>query len=399
MIPRLLVSSLFAAACALAQQPQLTALFNPTAPTSYVPGGTIDFGTVSTGTSEKVTLQLTNTGGQDAKLTKLSADGSTFQLVWAGGNPVGLTIPAGKTLDFTITFAPLTTGPATLGQLWVQVAVPASSPAPVLQPLAEYDLTGTGSGSTAGPTPTPTPTPGPTPKPTPAPTPQPTPAPSWPAATVSIAPALASATQSLLSIRFDSPLPANGNGLLTMGFTGKGDNLRGFLTATGTNLQPEVSFTLTEGETAAEFDAIQSVIFLTGTTAYTVTFTATLGDGTQIASQQFTIAPAVVGFSLAFWEPSVNAVLVTVVGFDNTRTASLMSFTFYDTSGRQIMQPISVDGTQAFQSYFAANAATGAFSMTQAFNVTGAVSDIGTVAVSVTNSQGASPAETARMSQ
>ena len=179
-----------------------------------------------------------------------------------------------------------------------------------------------------------------------------------------------------------------------MDHTGGGDTQRGFIDAGGTFAPSQVSFTLAAGETMARFMGRQGITFQTGATATTLTFTATLADKTQLASQQFTIAPAVVGMDLVLLERATNGVLVTADGFDNTRTASTVSFTFYDSTNRQIGQPIPVDATAQFQSYFP-NAGTGLFGLKQAFNVTGDVSAIGSVAVSVTNSQGT----TAKMSQ
>jgi hypothetical protein len=95
---------------------------------------------------------------------------------------------------------------------------------------------------------------------------------------------------------------------------------------------------------------------------------------------------------------TTNGVVVSLAGFDDTRTASVVSFTFYDTANRMIGQPIPVDATAQFQSYFA-NAGTGLFGLTQAFNVAGDVTGIGSVAVSIANSQGPSATETGAVSQ
>jgi hypothetical protein len=531
MIPRLLLSSLFAVSCALAQQQlQLVAL---PAGTVYEPGQSIDFGAVPTTAPETLTFELNNTGPDDAVLTKLWVDGAAFTL---GRNPAGLTLSVGQTLQFTIAFAPLTAGPARLGELWIQIVTPASSPSPALQPQAEYDLVGSGADPAIAPraaTPTPTPapaqqlqlaaslpagtpyapgqtiafgtvqagsvpliqtfsltnngpdvarltnlavdgtaftltqcgevpevmpvngppcqftiifapstagqamgqlevqiatqapsspsftsqpqveyplagtgtaapTPTPTPTPNPTPTPTPTPTPAWPSASIVADPSvLASDQQATISIKFDSPLQTDGAGTFTVEHTGGGDTQRGFVDAAGTLVPSKVSFTLTAGETMAEFEGSPAILFQTGTTASTLTFTATLGDGTRIASSPFTIAPAAVGIDLVLLEQAVtstvNGVQVSVQGFDNTqpRSASLVSFTFYDTAGEVIGQPISVDATTQFASYFAPSgqgAGTGAFYFAQGFNVTGDVADIGSVKVSIQNSVGPSAA-------
>jgi len=375
MIPRLLLSSLLAACCALAQQ-QFSLKALPAGP-DYAPGQTIDFGTVPVGVPSTLTFQLANNGPGRLVLTGLTLDGAAFQL---GRAPAGVAIDVGKSIEFTITFTPPASGAARLGELWVEAAG---------QPRAEYDLAGTGQGQAAGafvearaedaPAATPEATP------------TPTPAPVWPSGTVVAQPALVSGEQSTISIQFEAPLPVDGAGTLTMDHTGGGDTQRGFILPdpNGTFVPSQVSFTLTQGESVARFMGNPGIVFQTGTTASTLTFTAALGNGTQLASQSFTIAPAVVGIDLALLETATGGVLVTVDGYDNTRTASTLSFTFYDTTNHQIGQPILVDATAQFQAYFP-TAGTGLFGLKQAFNVTGNAAAIGSVSVSVTNSQGAS---------
>ncbi len=388
MIRRLIASSLLlAASCALADVQQLQLAVLP-AGTLVQPGQSIDFGTVATADSKTLTLILTNDGPDDAILTRLSIDGSVFSLKWAGGSPVGLHIPVGETLQFTVTFAPVSAGPAHLGQLWVQIAVPASSPIPVLQPQVEYDLAGTGDG------------PGVTPTPTPTPTPSPTPPPVWPRASIATQPGvLANDQQATISIQFESTLPASAAGLLTLDFTGKGDTQRGFILPdkNGTFAPSQVSFTLAPGDTVARFGGQPGITFQTGVTASTLTFTAKLADGTPLASQSYTIAPAAVVVDRVLLERAAgsgaNGVLVTALGFDNTRTAASVSFTFFDTANHQIGQPVSVDATAAFRSYFQ-SAGTGLFGLKQAFTVGGDINGIGSVVVSIANSQGTSAPET-----
>ena len=377
MIPRLVLASLLAVSCALAQQQlQLTAL---PAGLDYEPGQSVDFGTVPVGTPNTVTFQLANNGPGRLVLTRLAVDGAAFQV---GRTPVGVVLSLGQSVEFTITFTPLTAGAARLGELWVQTAG---------QPRAEYDLAGTGAGQAAGTFVEPRAEAAPAATPEATPTPTPTPAPAWPRATVLGQPALASGEQSTISIQFEAPLPANGAGTLTMDHTGGGDTQRGFILpdVNGTFAPSQVSFTLAAGESVARFMGHPGIVFQTGSTAGTLTFTAALGDRTQLASQSFAILPALVGIDLVLLEAAANGVLVTVDGFDNTRTASALSFTFYDSTNHQIGQPILVDAAAQFRSYFP-NAGTGLFGLKQAFNVTGDATAIGSVAVSVTNSQGSS---------
>ena len=375
MTPRLLLCSLLACGCALAQQQlQLTAL--PAGP-DYEPGQTIYFGTVPVGTPATVTFQLANNGPGLLVLTRLAVDGAAFQL---GRTPAGLALAVGQSIEFTITFTPLTAGAARLGEFWVQTAG---------QPRAEYDLAGAGAGEAAGVFVEPRAEDAPAA--TPEATPTPTPAPVWPKGNIVAQPALSSGEQSTISIQFEAPLPADGAGTLTMDHTGGGDTQRGFILpdANGTFAPSQVSFTLTKGESVARFMGHPGIVFQTGSTASTLTFTAALGDRTQLASQSFSLGPTLVDIDLVLLEAATNGVLVTVDGYDNTRTASALSFAFYDTTNHQIGPPIVVDATAQFQSYFP-NAGTGLFGLKQAFNVAGDVTAIHSVAVSVTNSQGTS---------
>ncbi len=375
MIRRLLLCSLLAGGCALAQQ-QLLLSALPAGP-DYEPGQAIDFGTVSVGTAATVTFQLANSGPGRLVLNRLAVDGAAFQL---GRTPAGLAIAIGQSVEFTITFTPLTAGAARLGELWVQTAG---------QPRAEYDLAGAGEGQVAGAFVEPRTEAAPAA--TPEATPTPTPAPVWPKGAILAQPALSSGEQSTIAIQFDGPLPVDGAGTLTMDHTGGGDTHRGFILpdTNGTFAPSQVSFTLTRGESVARFMGRPGIVFQAGSTASTLTFTATLGDRTQLASQSFTLGPTVVGIDLVLLETAGNGVLVTVDGYDNTRTASSLSFTFFDTTNHQIGQPILVDATAQFQGYFP-NAGTGLFGLKQAFNVTGDATAIHSVAVTVTNSQGTS---------
>jgi hypothetical protein len=77
-------------------------------------------------------------------------------------------------------------------------------------------------------------------------------------------------------------------------------------------------------------------------------------------------------------------------GYDNTYSVGQLGFLFYDTSGKPMTEkPMSVDAASAFkQLFFTSNQAGGAFSLKASFPVTGKVTDIGSVAFTLTNSAG-----------
>jgi hypothetical protein len=87
---------------------------------------------------------------------------------------------------------------------------------------------------------------------------------------------------------------------------------------------------------------------------------------------------------------------VDLTGFDNTRTAGRLSFTFFDPTGNVIGSgPISADGTALFATYFQSSAG-GTFELKAVFPVTGNFSQISEFQAAVTNSAGS--ATTTRLS-
>jgi hypothetical protein len=85
---------------------------------------------------------------------------------------------------------------------------------------------------------------------------------------------------------------------------------------------------------------------------------------------------------------------VDLTGFDNTRTAGPLTFTFYDTSGNPIGGgPIEANGTASFAAYFQ-NSAGGTFTLTAVFPVSGNTGQVVEFQAVVTNSAGS--ATTAR---
>jgi hypothetical protein len=148
----------------------------------------------------------------------------------------------------------------------------------------------------------------------------------------------------------------------------------------------------------------QSVVFQTGTTAGTITFTVT---GTPLAADPTTtisIPPAPISIDLAAASNQVLGQLnVEVTGFDNTYTAGAMSFTFFDAAGKQVGAVINANFTSCFAGYFGLGAVTtgcspsgqnsgSAFLMQVSFPIEGNQALVGTVQATLTNSAG--PAQT-----
>ncbi|HMC59642.1 MAG TPA: hypothetical protein VKJ01_10655, partial [Candidatus Solibacter sp.] len=129
----------------------------------------------------------------------------------------------------------------------------------------------------------------------------------------------------------------------------------------------------------------------TGTTAGVITFAVQLGGVTdQLA---VTIPAAPVGITAAQGLRSTASVEVRVTGFDNTRTLSQLTFTFFDAAGNALAPAITTDATKDFAQYFQTSDG-GVFLLRAVFPVTGAASAIASFEAGLTNS--AATAKTAR---
>jgi hypothetical protein len=146
------------------------------------------------------------------------------------------------------------------------------------------------------------------------------------------------------------------------------------------------AFTVSPGDTQGHFGSALTAPFQTGTTAGTLTITAQLGGNTD--RQSVSILPAVVGVTAAQGTRSPGSIEVDLAGFDNTRTAGALAFTFYDPTGTVIgTGPIHADGSAGFAAYFQ-NSAGGSFLLKAVFPVAGDLSQITTFQAAVTNSAG-----------
>jgi hypothetical protein len=155
-----------------------------------------------------------------------------------------------------------------------------------------------------------------------------------------------------------------------------------------TNSSRQLSLTVASGTQTATFNGQSAFTFQTGTTAGTITFTVTFPN-TPAYTQSFTIPPASAQIISATAVRSTPNLVVTVAGYDNTYSAGQLNFTFYDLSGSTI-SPISVNAASNFESLFfgSTNTTGGAFSLQATFPVTGDVSKVGSVAITISNSVG-----------
>jgi hypothetical protein len=195
-----------------------------------------------------------------------------------------------------------------------------------------------------------------------------------------------SAQQGSVSVSFAAGAQAAGSGTVTLSFEAltPGALDPGIVFATGGRT---ANFTFNQGDTAASFGGAGSAAFQTGSTAGALTLAAQIGG--SVSQQNLIIAPAIIGVAAATGARQTSGLTVNVTGFDNTRTAGLLSFTFYDSTGG-IIPPgaISVDSSVAFGSYFAGSGDGGQFALGAYFPVSGNPSQVSGFSVQLVNSAG-----------
>jgi len=203
--------------------------------------------------------------------------------------------------------------------------------------------------------------------------------------------AVSSAQQVRVSVRFDEISRASGSGTLALDFLPLADSLGDdpaiqFLASGGRQVRAVAS----EGDDSVRLDGQPETVFQTGTTAGTLVFTLRLGDHTQRAMLRVGAATAAIDAGRAARHPSSLEVRLT--GFDNTRSLSRLSFTFYDRSGRPIgAGPTLAEVAEDFRRYYQATRSGGLFSLLATFPVAGSAGEVGAVEVEMVNSAGASP--------
>jgi hypothetical protein len=200
---------------------------------------------------------------------------------------------------------------------------------------------------------------------------------------------LESGHQQSVSIAFSEAAKADATGTLLLEFTPESDALSqdasiAFLPGSSRS----VSFSAKKGSANADFNGSSSIMMQTGSTAGWISLTANIGSYHE--TMKYHLAPAPVVFSDTRASKASSVLEVTVRGVDNLRTATAIGFTFYLQNGGVIGSgAMTADITQAFKSYYTANPqAAGAFLLRAQFPVSGDVSQLGSVGITMTNSAG-----------
>ena len=327
-------------------QPQLTYEVDAGAGLQPLGASPVGFGLVELGFSVARHFAVANQTAVVLRAPAIAVLAGDFAL--SGAAPGGLALQPGKSADFYVQFTPTAAG-ARSGSLVIGDNT--------------YALTGTGIEP-------PLPNPG---------------------LSISL-PQTLSAQQGAVTVTLDATSRTSGSGTLTLDFQpgpGAADDAAIVFASGGRT----ATFTVAPGDTQGHFGDQLTAPFQTGTTTGALVFTVRLGGVT--GQQTVTILSASVGIALVQGVRSAAGVEVRVTGFDNTRTAGPLTFTFFDAAGNAVAPgAIHADATPGFASYFQNSGLGGVFLLTAAFPVTGNPSQVGAFQVQIANSAGT--AQTAR---
>ncbi len=301
----------------------------------------VDFGVVERGTPASRKFLLRNPEGQPAVFVRVSVEGAAFRL---GATLAPVLLPSGETLRFEVLCDPAASGPqeAVLRIDERRYALRAAAIDPPLpRPELVVDLPSARSGQQGS---------------------------------VSVRLAARSETRASGQVRLlFQPAAAGASSDPTVVFAAGGRT---------------VPFSVEVGDTMARFAGRSSAEFQTGSTAGTITMVLELERYSD--QKSVTIPPSPVGISSGKATRVGSTLEVEIAGFDNTRTASRLAFTFYDRNGAAIAPgAVRADATTDFRRYFEGTDLGGLFAMRARFPVTGDAAAIDAVEIEIVNGAGA----------
>ncbi len=305
---------------------------------ALAPGATLDFGSVERGTTASRRYAIENRNAVPVQLTQVAAAGGGFRVTGAPALPMALA--PGDSVSFDVVWEPQSSGALegtlNVNRLGFRLTGTATDP-PFPRPIIALDNL-----------------------------------------------ALKSGQQARLAVRFDTPSRATGTGQLRLEFVGPADPGLGFLSpATGRTVQ----FGVQKGNDLATFGSRADIEFQTGTTAGTLVITAVLGTYTEQATVQ--LAPLPVALDSTRGTRTASTIELALGGFDNTRSAGQLVFTFRDRGGRALGSgAVRADATMAFRKHFETSNAGGLFFLRAVFPVSGAIAEVDSVDVEMPNSAG-----------
>ena len=303
------------------------------------PATAVVFPPIAVAQSEHVTFVVTNSGTQTATVSNIGIGESKSPFSVSGLAPLPLSLAPGQSSQFTVAFAPVTTGfsNGTLVLDTTNVSLIGSGTTP--PPLPSYTIQG----------------------------------PSGNAAPL---------TQAPVTITLSSSYPLDLTGTLTLTTSGDFGTDSTVQFATGGRT---VNFTIPANTTSADFASQGSQVLLqTGTVAETVTLTpafATAAGSVDVtpsspATLQFTIpSQAPVLLTLQTTGQTANSFTLVVTGYATTRALTSLNVTFTAAAGYNLSSaPVTVDLTQVAAAWFASSTSLtfgGQFQITIPFTLQG----------------------------
>lgn len=301
----------------------------------------VDFGVVARGAPASRKFVLRNPPGQDPALVRVAVEGDGFRL---GAPPEPVPLAPGETARFEVLCDPAVSGPQE-AVLRVDERGYTLRAAAVDPPLPRPELT------------------------------------------VGLA-AARSGQQGTVGVRLAARSGTRASGQVRIVFQPAAPGARpdpAVVFASGALTAP---FSIDVGDAAARFGGRSYAEFQTGSTAGTITIVLELeryGDQRSVV-----IPPAPAGISSARALRGGNTVDVQVEGFDNTRSASRLAFTFYDRNGTAVPPgAVRVDATADFRRYFEVTDLGGLFGVRARFPVSGDAAALDAVEVEIVNGAGA----------
>jgi hypothetical protein len=200
---------------------------------------------------------------------------------------------------------------------------------------------------------------------------------------------LLSGQQARLTVSFDSTPPIEISGTVEISLTAVTSitvtDPAILFPATGTT---HAQFRSVAGKTTADFDGQPFLAFQTGTTAGVLHLHAVWSD--QDVDLKAGITPAPIAIDSVSARRDGSNLVVTISGYDNTRTAGRFNFSFFDKKSAFIGNPIRSDVTQAFSQFFfeQETRAGGMFAVSARFPVSGDSGQVDAVQVDCINASG-----------
>jgi hypothetical protein len=199
-----------------------------------------------------------------------------------------------------------------------------------------------------------------------------------------------SGQQAKLQIQLSAPSQVTGTGTLSLALkptvSGVEDAAVMFL-ANGTRT---VAVSVTKGDDVARVNSSADIVFQTGTTAGEITLQLKLGF--QDVRLPLTLASMPIRVDASRAQRTSTGVEMSLEAFDNTRTATHATFTFFDRAGKTVGSAMRVNLTEAFASWWRQSGSGGAFVFRAAFPVAGDASQLASADIEFENSLGKTPA-------